>query len=112
MWTHFMDMNSGGWRKEDFAHLYIEAPKDAAVAVFFSRYGHDPARVSCTCCGDDYSVSEAPTLEEASRFERRNGSTLATYLARPEVAVIRAENITEEEREADIPQSGWVWVEA
>ena len=54
-----MDMHSGGKCKEEpFEHIYIEAPQEEAELIFFNRYGHNPNRVSCTCCGEDYNISE------------------------------------------------------
>lgn len=28
MWTHFMDMHSGGGQKLDWPHIFIEAPEE------------------------------------------------------------------------------------
>jgi hypothetical protein len=129
-WTQFWDMNSGGGRKEPFEHCYIEAPEDEAVAVFYSRFGHNPNRVTCTCCGPDYSVSDYETLEQASGYHRgcdhdretgqyverpatdpyaRPYLTVEEYLTRPEIEVIRADEITDDERTADVPEQGYVW---
>lgn len=69
-WTRFGDMNSGGGRKEDFAILYIEAPEAEAKVIFYKRFGHNPERVSCTCCGQDYTVEESETLSEATAYDR------------------------------------------
>ncbi len=69
-WTKFMDMHSGGGSKEPFQYLYIEAPKDEAKVIFYNRFGHNPDRVTCTCCGEDYSIGESETLEEATWFNR------------------------------------------
>ena len=72
MWTQFMDMHSGGGAKEEWKYIYIEAPEKEAVTIFYNRFDHNPYRVTCTCCGDDYSVSESEyeTLEEATAYER------------------------------------------
>jgi hypothetical protein len=66
-------MHSGGGLKEKYHHIFIEAPKAEAKVIFFNRFGHNPERVSCTCCGDDYSISEAPTLAEATAYHRGCG---------------------------------------
>lgn len=68
--TRFMDMNSGGGQKEKWDHIYIEAPEDDARRIFYGRFGHSPDRVSCTCCGEDYSISEEDSLEQATGFDR------------------------------------------
>lgn len=71
MWTRFMDMYSGGNTKEKgYGYIYIEAPEKEAMMVFYNRFGHNPNRVSCTCCGEDYSISESETLAEVTGHER------------------------------------------
>jgi hypothetical protein len=63
-------MHSGGDQKLDWGHIYIEAPEEEAMVIFYNRFGRNPHRVTCTCCGEDYSVTEYPTLEIATAFER------------------------------------------
>lgn len=71
MWTLFWDMHSGGGLKEgSYDKIYIEASEEEAKVIFYNRFGHNPERVSCTCCGDDYSISESETLEQASAYHR------------------------------------------
>lgn len=71
MWTHFCDMNSGGGTKEEpYDHIYIEAPRDEARLIFYNRFGHDPERISCTCCGEDYSIVEQKSLRQLTGFHR------------------------------------------
>ncbi len=70
MWTQFWDMNSGGGLKEDWHYIYIEAPLEEAKVIFYNRFGHNPERVTCTCCSDDYSISEEETLEQITAFHR------------------------------------------
>ena len=66
-----MDMYSGGGTKEPpYQYVYIQAPESEARRVFYNRFGHSPDRVSCTCCGADYSVDEHVSLEQATGFER------------------------------------------
>jgi hypothetical protein len=70
-WTRFMDMHSGGGTKEgNYEKIYIQAPQTEAEVIFFNRFGHSPNRVSCTCCGEDYSISEEESLEQASGYDR------------------------------------------
>lgn len=69
-WTHFWDMHSGGGQKEKWAHIFIEAPIQEAIVIFYNRFGHNPSRVTCTCCGEDYAISEEKTLEQATAYER------------------------------------------
>lgn len=71
VWTQFHDMHSGGGLKEPpYGRIYIEASENEARAIFYNRFGHNPDRVSCTCCGEDYSISEYVSLAQASGFER------------------------------------------
>jgi hypothetical protein len=70
MWTEFIDMHSGGGQKEGFSHCFIEAPENEAKVIFYNRFGHNPERVTCTCCGGDYSIIEYETLEQATAYER------------------------------------------
>lgn len=70
MWTQFWDMNSGGWQKEDWSQIYIEAPEEEAKVIFYNRFGHNPERITCTCCGEDYSIDEYKTLTEATAYHR------------------------------------------
>lgn len=70
MWTRFMDAYSGGGQKEPWPQIWIEAPEKEAKLIFYNRFGHNPDRVTCTCCGADYSIHEHETLEEATAYER------------------------------------------
>lgn len=70
VWTQFHDMHSGGGQKLKWARIYIEAPEKEAEIIFQNRFGRNPNRVTCTCCGPDYSLTESDTLEQATGFER------------------------------------------
>lgn len=70
-WTRFMDMHSGGGTKEaPYQHIYIEASEEEAKVIFYNRFGHNPERVTCTCCGEDYSIGDSETLKEATAYNR------------------------------------------
>jgi len=130
MFTRFMDMHSGGDTKEPpYEYIYIEAPQSEAEIIFYNRFGHNPNRVTCTCCGEDYSISEEESLEQATGFERnceygpkgkyveklrkdnygRKYQTLAEYLENENVLLIKKEDTKPEEREGDVPEQGYVW---
>lgn len=130
MWTQFMDMHSGGGRKESFDVCYIEAAEEEAKVVFFNRFGHSPNRVSCTCCGEDYSVSEHETLEQATAYNRGckfskeencyieeratevgfySYQPLETYREQKDVCIIPEVDIVNEERKGEVPEQGYVW---
>lgn len=125
-WTQFMDMHSGGGLKEKWSYIYIEAPPSEAEIIFYNRFGHNPHRVSCTCCGQDYSLSEEPSLAQATAYNRgmeHDGKRwkgkskyaekvipLKEYLKRKEVLVIYKKDIKPKERHGFLPQQGYVWV--
>jgi len=71
MWTLFWDMHSGGGLKEKpYDKIYIEASEDEAKIIFYNRFGHNPERVTCTCCGEDYSIDSGESLEGVSGYHR------------------------------------------
>ena len=70
MWTQFWDMHSGGGQKEEWAVIYIEAPEEEAEAIFYNRFGHNPNRVTCTCCGNDYSIDSGKSLKQLTAYHR------------------------------------------
>jgi len=69
-WTRFMDMHSGGGLKEKVQYIYIEAPEEEAKIIFYNKFGHSPDRVSCTCCGKDYSISSGEDLAQMMGYDR------------------------------------------
>lgn len=70
-WTRFMDMHSGGGTKEPpYEYIYIEAAQAEAQVIFYNRFGHNPERVTCTCCGEDYSISSEQDLATLTAYER------------------------------------------
>lgn len=99
-WTEFFDLSSGGQEKERWGIIYIEAPENEARVIFYNRFGHSPDRISCTCCGSDYSVDEVPESEVGIAKTYRRGS---------KALVIPASEIADHEREGDVPEEGWVW---
>jgi len=131
MWTRFMDMHSGGRLKESpYQYIYIEASEKEAMIVFYNRFGHNPERVSCTCCGEDYSICESKTITEASGYNRnckydekkkryiekqRDDNcglykTIKEYVKEKDVLLIRSKNIKKDERIGEIPDEGYIWI--
>lgn len=126
-----MDMHSGGGAKEKYAKIYIEAPEAEAKVIFFNRFGHNPERVSCTCCGDDYSISSDESFAQLSAYDRgcrfdrssnkyveeSSSDSYLPYLAVDDYAndkgvlLIRDHEIKPEERAGDVPTQGYVWAE-
>lgn len=70
MWTLFWDMHSGGGQKLDWPMIYIELPEKEAIRYFEEKFDRHPSNVTCDCCGNDYSISSAETLEEVSAYHR------------------------------------------
>ena len=95
MWTRFSDMYSGGSKKTLYDYLYIEAEQHAAVNAFTHIFGEHPYSVSCNCCGQDFSVREASTLEDASEFERGE-VPLESYITVQTVKVVYSRDIPQE----------------
>lgn len=95
MWTTFWDLRSGGSKKTIYDYIYIEAEKHAAVNAFTNIFGVNPYSVSCSCCGQDFSVGEAPTLEDASRLERKE-VPLDSYITNQMVKVVYSRDIPQE----------------
>lgn len=148
-----MDMHSGGGCKEPYQFILIEAPEAEAKVIFQNRFSHNPDRVTCTCCGGDYSIDDYESLEQATGFDRNaafvylnpageevpleqawkagvgliNGcinkyverkghdfaeyKTLEEFLKRPDVLVIKSQEIKPEERQGELRTSGYVWVD-
>lgn len=128
MWTQFMDMHSGGGQKLDWAYIYIEASEEEAKVIFQNRFGRNPNRVTCTCCGSDYSISEARTFGQVCGYERnckwndgsekytekkgdsyRDYQTVAQYKQDKHILIIPKEEIKPEEREGELTEEGYVW---
>lgn len=130
MWVQFWDMNSGGDRKERWPHIYIECQGiEQAKAIFYHRFGHNPDRVSCTCCGEDYSVTENIDLGqltgfqhnadwdqklnryvERPRMEKYPVLSVEEYEAQEDVLFIRFDELTPEDLAAgEPPTQGYVW---
>lgn len=71
MWASFMDMHSGGGCKTDYEYIYIEAKSlRHAAEEFEDRFDRDPYNVTCGCCGEDYSIGEYKSLEQATAYQR------------------------------------------
>ena len=124
MWTQFWDMHSGGSQKEKYANIFIEASDEGeAKIIFYNRFGHNPDRVTCTCCGEDYSIDSHESLEQITGFHRgckyvkgeyiEEGYgllTLEEYAKKDDVLIIYASEIKDEERIGKVPEQGYVWL--
>lgn len=126
-WTHFWDMHSGGGQKLDWPHIYIEAAGTAAEIIFYNKFGRNPNRVTCTCCGPDYSISTGEDLSQLSAYLRgcrykggayvergEKGSynpyiPLEDYMASGKAKFIPASEISEKDRVGAVPAEGYVW---
>lgn len=103
-WTLFWDMHSGGSAKvEPYDKIYIEMPQAAAESYFEQRFGRDPYEVTCDCCGEDYSVSFAATLDEISAYHRGCAyETGVGYVDRPCYADTTVVPVQEYEARPDV----------
>ena len=126
MWTEFWDMHSGGSNKvKPYECIYIEAPFDEAKIIFQNRFGRNPRRVTCTCCGPDYEIQEYDTLEHATAYHRncrwdRNLNEyveegekyipLEKYVQHEDVLIIRSEEIQSSEKIEELREEGYVWL--
>ena len=132
MWTQFWDMHSGGGAKEQWTQIFIESEMKEAQIIFYNRFGHNPNRVTCTCCGEDYSIEEYKTVEQATAFHRgckwsdeenkyieeeddgyviHPYATLDEFAVKEHVLIIPIAEIKSKERIGDIPDQGYVWVD-
>lgn len=132
MWTQFWDMSSGGSQKLDWHFIYIEAPEDEAKVIFYNRFGRSPDRVTCTCCGADYSTHEDEDLAQLTGYHRgcdidevsgkyiekhktkglvtmSRYCTLEEYKKAEGVLFIHANEIEDRERIGEVPRQGYVW---
>ena len=108
MWIQFWDMHSGGGQKEKWAFIYIEAPRKEAEVIFYNRFRHNPNRVTCTCCGGDYSIDEGESLEQLSGYHRN--CTIEEYSKQKDVLIIRSNDVGEADFEVtEIPEQDYVW---
>ncbi len=57
-WTKFFDMSSGGYEKTEYTTIFIELPEEEAIDYFEKRFNIDPNDITCSCCGNDYSIYE------------------------------------------------------
>jgi hypothetical protein len=101
MWTQFFDLASGGYEKEKWTYIYIEAPEVQAITIFKRKFGHSPLDAACDCCGENYGITEHETLLDASRFNRQNKwdyvkncfeyETIEQYKTKTDVLIISAQ---------------------
>jgi hypothetical protein len=104
-----MDMHSGGGCKESpYEYIYIEADKNTASIIFYNRFGHNPNRVTCTCCGEDYSISSHEDLLELTEYNCR-GISLEEYKQEKDVLFVSVNEIKPKERQGEVPEQGYVW---
>lgn len=110
MWVEFFDMCSGGFVKQPpYDRIYIEAKSEAeASIIFFNRFGHSPDRVTCLCCGEDYSVYSEESLEDLTEYDRR-GCSLVEHAERDGVLIIRSDEVRLGERKGEVPVRGQLW---
>lgn len=126
-WTRFWDMHSGGSQKEKWSLIYIEAPENEAITIFYNRFHHHPYHVTCSCCGDDYATSEGESLAEVTAYHRgclhADGvdteksqlfggyQKLEDFIESPNVLVVYDRDIKDRERIGSASEQEYMWVD-
>lgn len=71
MWVQFWDMHSGGKTKTQYHMIYIEAhDRKEAIGIFESRFNRSPFNITCSCCGEDYSIDSHDSIYEITGYHR------------------------------------------
>ena len=82
-------MYAGGYRKEEFDVLIMEAPREAAIAAFTTIFDHEPTSSACShsgCCGPDYEIDQYDTLETCMALTTRyHSSAEIRVILKPEL---------------------------
>ncbi|PGK51664.1 hypothetical protein CN918_28120 [Priestia megaterium] len=68
MWTGFSDNFTCQNQKLDYAFFLIESDMDTSIQYLEKVKKYNPYGPSCTCCGDDYTISTSPTKHGALRI--------------------------------------------
>lgn len=70
-WTLFSDAHAEGFLKfKDYEFIIIEGKEEEALSLFMNITNVDPKKVTCTCCGQHYSIREYDSVFQATAFER------------------------------------------
>jgi hypothetical protein len=106
-WTSFMDITPDEFVREFYEMVYIEAPKSEALVVFYNRFGYNEYKTS---------VVFEDSLEQLTGFHRKctwdeknvcydtnTGISISEYEKQPDVLMIRADEINDEEKIGDLP---------
>lgn len=94
-YTRFYDMSSGGRQKLQWSIVYVNLPETEAIQWFENKFGRNPYNVTCTCCGEDYSISSAETLEELTEFQRNQVIKNLASQKNPKISYEEYKNITD-----------------
>ena len=56
----------------DFATYYVEAAsEEEAISIFEQKFDQHPDYITCSCCGEDYSIATHESLEQMSGHDRK-----------------------------------------
>ena len=58
IWTHIWDMHGGGNTKTDCHHIFIQPNEEDAMRWANWKWSIHPYDVTCSCCGNDFSIDE------------------------------------------------------
>lgn len=95
-YTRFFDMCSGGNQKLAWSVIYVNLPENEAIEWFENRFNRNPNNVTCNCCGEDYSISSADTLENLTQFQRNQKFREMVVKNNPNIDYETYRKITEE----------------
>lgn len=70
-WTIFEDAYADGKLKfKDYEWIIVEGSEETALPLFMKMTKVDPKRVTCTCCGQHFSIREYDSVFQATGFQR------------------------------------------
>lgn len=75
-WTFFWDMHSGGSLKTEWHFIAIQAGRDNAVQYANWKWNIHEDNVTCTCCGNDFSVFATDKYNSWDDEEKDNGNII------------------------------------
>lgn len=82
-WTLFSDAYAEGFLKfKHYEFIIVEGKVEEALSMFIDMTNVDPKKVTCTCCGQHYSIREYDSVFQATAFERgcRYDNSLQCYV--------------------------------
>lgn len=125
MWTCFYDIGTAGYLKEPpYTEIYIEDNIDNAIKIFYSKFSHSPNRVTSTQAGSDYFIYSNESLDDLTSYFRNckydinsnkylpdeHSISIKEYSEKPNVLFIHKSQISNDDKNVEVPTQGYVWV--